>query len=274
MRRIAEIPNLFGHREVTFLRARNKPVSLLSPKKLWIKLSTRLCLELPIAMAAFARLQNRDWKNSRLPQVHWHNWQHRDLMHKQSILSVLLAWQCLKNLLFRNVKYPFLICFTLYAYDDDLSLTNLWCFYLAALTLKTYVTTHWSAKNDDKFVGPEPPQEVRFLLFAPLSLLTMMYRARMLYVKLLWAAWPIENQRSASWAPMSFPKLPTMIFLKIGPTCLMFSWVTSSLTMRIACMVLCASYWKWSRKISVSNSYPKLDLSWFPNFLLFWLRKA
>ncbi|KAI8338795.1 armadillo-type protein [Choanephora cucurbitarum] len=30
---------------------------------------------------------------------------------------------------------------------------------LAALTLKTYVTTHWSSKNDDKFVGPEPTPE-------------------------------------------------------------------------------------------------------------------
>ncbi|KAG0175607.1 Importin 9 [Apophysomyces sp. BC1015] len=27
------------------------------------------------------------------------------------------------------------------------------------LSLKTYVTTHWSPKNDDKFIGPEPPQD-------------------------------------------------------------------------------------------------------------------
>ncbi|KAG1592125.1 hypothetical protein G6F48_002850 [Rhizopus delemar] len=31
----------------------------------------------------------------------------------------------------------------------------------AALTLKTYVTTHWSGKNDDKFVGPEAPPQTK-----------------------------------------------------------------------------------------------------------------
>lgn len=32
--------------------------------------------------------------------------------------------------------------------------------YLAAVTLKSFVTTHWSGKNDDKFVGPEASPEV------------------------------------------------------------------------------------------------------------------
>jgi hypothetical protein len=31
---------------------------------------------------------------------------------------------------------------------------------LAAVTLKQYIETHWSEKND-KFVGPEPPEQVR-----------------------------------------------------------------------------------------------------------------
>ncbi|KAI9307964.1 armadillo-type protein [Cunninghamella echinulata] len=35
---------------------------------------------------------------------------------------------------------------------------------LAALTLKTYVTTHWSPKHDDKFIGPEPPVENKKLV--------------------------------------------------------------------------------------------------------------
>ncbi|KAG1180299.1 hypothetical protein G6F70_000463 [Rhizopus microsporus] len=29
------------------------------------------------------------------------------------------------------------------------------------LTLKSYVTTHWSSKNDDKFIGPEAPPEAK-----------------------------------------------------------------------------------------------------------------
>ncbi|KAI7903140.1 armadillo-type protein [Cokeromyces recurvatus] len=53
-----------------------------------------------------------------------------------------------------SVKYPFSI------YTFIIILNPLFFFvYLAALTLKTYVTTHWSSKNDDKFVGPEAPPE-------------------------------------------------------------------------------------------------------------------
>ncbi|KAI8975507.1 hypothetical protein BDF20DRAFT_611502 [Mycotypha africana] len=45
---------------------------------------------------------------------------------------------------------------------------------LAAVTLKSYVTTHWSSKNDDKFVGPETPAEALPILNPKSELLVLM----------------------------------------------------------------------------------------------------
>ena len=42
---------------------------------------------------------------------------------------------------------------------------NHFSLYLAALALKTYVTTHWTAREDETFQGPEPTPEVIALRF-------------------------------------------------------------------------------------------------------------
>lgn len=98
--------------------------------------------------------------------------------------------------------------------------------YLAALTLKSYVTTHWSSKSDEKFIGPEPHPEVWSYLYiicersrliwtdAPFCITN---RAKPQYVKSSLLVSLIPSQKSELSVLMLYPRLLTMISPKIGP---------------------------------------------------------
>jgi len=61
----------------------------------------------------------------------------------------------LKILTYRVVEFP--VSLARLSLSQELAIPQR---QLAAVTLKQYIESHWSSKNE-KFVGPEPPEEVR-----------------------------------------------------------------------------------------------------------------
>ena len=77
---------------------------------------------------------------------------------------------------------------------------------LGRMTLKLYVPTHWSAKDDDKFIGPLTPDEVSMPIYANEVIEPMGYRARRECETRLFTVSLIQFPRYALSAQPWFPK--------------------------------------------------------------------
>jgi hypothetical protein len=99
---------------------------------------------------------------------------------------------------------------------------------LAAVTLKQYIETHWSSKNE-KFVGPEPPEEVGTSIFKRKKTrhainMDLLFRLSKLFASFFLEVLRILTPRFELPMPMLSPKSRITTGQRIGPTCLSFLW--------------------------------------------------